>query len=81
MIAILAAISIVAYNGIQNRARVTTLVDTIAKIDKGMRLYITAEGTGGWPLESSFGAGANPNINTIIADTELSNYLQTLDPV
>ncbi len=81
VIAILAAISVVAYNGIQQRSRAVTVVDTLAKIEKGFILERTAAGESTWPLEASYSAGSNPNINTIIANTDLKNYLQTLDPI
>ena len=51
VIAILAAISIVAYNGIQQRARNTTTISTVNAYTKLINLYITGEGL--YPLTSS----------------------------
>ena len=44
VIAILAAISIVAYNGIQQRARNTTRVNDVVAIQKALELYRTDHG-------------------------------------
>lgn len=80
VIAILATITIVAYNGFQMKSRATVVADNFGKIEKGLRLYGIDAG-GSWPPEASFGLGENPNINNIIAATSLKNYLQTIAPV
>ena len=43
VIAILAAITIVAYTGIQERARVSGFTDAVRKVEKAFQLKATAE--------------------------------------
>jgi prepilin-type N-terminal cleavage/methylation domain-containing protein len=52
VIAILAAISIVAYNGIQERARFATMRSDIATLNKAIQLYYADKGT--YPLTSDW---------------------------
>jgi len=51
VIAILAAISIVAYNGIQERTRNTTTINAVSTYTKLIRLYMAGESA--YPLTSS----------------------------
>lgn len=83
VIGILAAITIVAYNGIQQRAQAAQVVSDLSKIEKGLRLLAVEQGVSTWWLDNSTaltGTG-NPNVNTIISSTNLKNYLQTIPPV
>lgn len=64
VIAILAAITIVAYNGIQQRARDASRKQAVAQILKGLELYYTDKGT--YPTTSS--------------DSTSSTFLQELQP-
>ena len=56
VIAILAAITIVAYNGVQARARNSSRVSAIDAIQKALELYKTE--TGSYPVTSAFGGAA-----------------------
>ena len=60
VIAILAAITIVAYNGIQQRARDTQRKSDIANIAKALKLYAVDKGD---YIASGSGCGANGNGN------------------
>lgn len=71
VIAILATISIVAYNGIQQRAKATALADGVTKVEKAFRLMAVQQGLSSWPVY-----GNNPTIASMISTTELKNYLQ-----
>lgn len=51
VIAILAAISIVAYTGIQNRAENTKTISAVSQWAKAMRMYETEQGS--WPSVNS----------------------------
>jgi len=75
VIAILAAISIVAYNGIQKRARDTTRKSDLASIAKAVQLYgvdngtIASNGCGnGWLPTDPDGAGPNKSFNACLID-------------
>lgn len=81
VIGILAAITIVAYNGIQDRSRASYLVSDLKKIEKAFRLFGTDQGISTWWLDNALTGTANPNINTVISSTNLKDYLQTLNPI
>jgi prepilin-type N-terminal cleavage/methylation domain-containing protein len=81
IIGILAAITIVAYNGIQDRARTSALVSGFKSIDKAFRLLATDQSLSTWWPDSSQSltgvtGGSNPKIQDIIAASNLKNYLQ-----
>lgn len=71
VIAILAAVTIVAYNGVQQRARASALADGIIKVEKAFRLMAVQQGLSNWPVY-----GNNPTIASMISTTEVKNYLQ-----
>lgn len=64
VIGILAAITIVAYNGIQQRATATSIVSTIKQIEKGFILQATISGQSEWWNENDFSSCAQKNIPT-----------------
>jgi len=77
VIAILAAITVVAYNGIQQRSRVTALWSGIAQVNKSFRLYLTNKGDTVWPNDVGFaGAASNPTLQQIIDNTSFGNFMQ-----
>lgn len=77
VIAILAAITVVAYNGIQQRSRVTALWTSIMQVDKSFRLYLTNKGDTTWPNDVGFaGAASNPTLQQIISATSFGNFMQ-----
>lgn len=80
VIAILAAITIVAYTGIQNRARATGLTDAIKKVEKALQLKAVADQRSVYWNENEFGS-VNPLISTIITNTDLKNYLPAIPEI
>lgn len=78
VIGILAAITIVAYNGVQDRARAASVTAGFKKIDKAFRLMaIDQDRTTWWVDNSTSLTGvSNPLIEDIITATTLKNYLQ-----
>jgi prepilin-type N-terminal cleavage/methylation domain-containing protein len=70
IIAILAAITIVAYNGIQNRAKNSQYLSDVTTIVKKAELYPHASGTGSYPL-----ASAGPDAATTTAQTQAGQIL------
>lgn len=79
VIAILAAISIVSFTGIQDRARVASVVNDLKATEKAFKLYKTSSGVGDWWLESDAGlrAGGGVFISSIITNNnEFRNFLQ-----
>ena len=79
VIAILAAISIVAYTGIQERARVSNVVGDLRATEKALNLYKASTGASEWWLEgdATLRAGGSTNLSSIIANnTELRGFLQ-----
>lgn len=70
VIAILAAISIVAYNGIQARAKNAQYASDVATIIKKAEIYPTASGTNSYPL-ASYG----PDLTTVTSQTLSGNIL------
>lgn len=62
VIAILAAISVVAYNGIQDRANDTRMRAGVAQIEKAIMMWHTETGqqpVGGWSSSVAIGSGTN----------------------
>lgn len=57
VIAILAAISIVAYNGIQNRATNNSRASTVAQYVKALKLYASENGS--YPMVAAVGTATN----------------------
>jgi len=79
VIAILAAISIVAYNGVQERARASSVSSAVVSIQKAFTLWAIEEGYSTWPIPSG-----NPSLDTLASTTSIKNYLQkspTIDGV
>jgi prepilin-type N-terminal cleavage/methylation domain-containing protein len=80
VIAILAAITIVAYNGVQTRAKASQITAGIKQVDKSLRLWNTERGVQTWDLDTTIcgTSGGNPHISTLITSCAgLSSYLQT----
>lgn len=81
VIAILASITVVAYNGIQNQARASSLSQAIKTVDKAIRLKATDDTISTWWLDNTLTGTANPTIDSLISTTNLKNYLQTVPTV
>lgn len=86
VIGVLAAIVIVAYNGIAARARDTERIDSIAKIRKGLELYKTINGT--YPSATDSGTsstngypGGGWEVSSIQGSTWLNKLLPYMQPI
>ena len=64
VIAILAAISIVAYNGIQNRAKTVSGQTTAKEVQKKVQLYVVFEGSDETPDLAMLNARAETKFNS-----------------
>ena len=84
VIAILAAISVVAYNGMQDRAKATAIVSGIKTTEKAFRLYGTQQGISTWWIDNSSdlaGVGNSPIASIIASKPDFKAYLQQVQPV
>ena len=71
VIAILATVTVVAYNGMQNRAKNSQYISDVTTIVKKAELYPTASGTNSYPLASD-----GPDATTVTSQT-LSGQILT----
>ncbi len=78
VIGILAAITIFAYNNIQDRARANSVVVGFKQIDKAFRMMAIEQDRTTWwgDASASLTGTSNPLIADIITATTLKNYLQ-----
>lgn len=82
IVAILAAISIVAYTGIQARARASAIASDIKATEKAFQAYKISSGASTWWVDTdpvlSGSSSGNPGISAIMtAQPEFRNYLST----
>lgn len=80
VIAILAAISIVAYTGIQNRAQASAISSGLQQIEKSMRLWAIESGFSTWPIDPVAGGGL-PLSQMINDNPSLRQYMQSVPAV
>lgn len=80
VIAILAAISLVAYNGIRERAQASSIASELKATKKAFLAYKETTGASSWWMDTDATAltgGSNPEIASIIsAQPEFRNFLQ-----
>jgi prepilin-type N-terminal cleavage/methylation domain-containing protein len=79
VIAILAAITVVAYNGIQIRAQATGLASDLKATEKAFNAYKAVTGASSWWIDNdaALTGSGNPAIVSIIsAQSEFRNFLQ-----
>jgi prepilin-type N-terminal cleavage/methylation domain-containing protein len=83
VIAILAAITIISYNGISNSARVSAAAQGLRQVDKSMRLWVIDQGMTTWPYDASYpDASGGTFLSDMIADTPaLAKYIQSVPAV
>lgn len=83
VIAVLAAIVITTYTGIQQRAQATAIASGFETITKAFKLKATTDGQSTWWIDNSSAltGSSNPNISDIITATNLKNYLQSAPAV
>lgn len=67
---------ITTYNGIQERARAAAISDYFKKADKAFRLLAAEEERATWWIDTELTGTGNPPIPSIIASTNLKNYLK-----
>ncbi len=80
VIAILAAITIVSYNGIQRNAQISSVADGLSKVKKSFTMWAITEGFTVWPDEPTYGGGTA--LSNMIADNPgLRQNLQTVPKV
>ena len=80
VIAILAAITIVAYNGIQKQAQISSVSDGLTQVKKSFTMWAITDGFTQWPDEPIYGGG--PNLSNMIADNPgLRQNLQSVPKV
>ncbi|HEX6416163.1 MAG TPA: prepilin-type N-terminal cleavage/methylation domain-containing protein [Candidatus Saccharimonadales bacterium] len=79
VIAILAAITVVAYNGIQNRANAASVSTSLKNIEKSLRAYSAEQGWSVWPRDNAVISGQNnPSIQLLITSLPgFNQYMQT----
>lgn len=82
IIGILAAIVVVAYNGITDAARASAIADGFKKFEKAMRLYVVDQGYATWPIDNVPTGGGNPNIGNLVSSASgFSAYMQSAPTV
>ncbi len=78
VIAILAAISIVAYNGIQTRAKASAIASGISSIEKALRVTAIENGITTWWYDDDYrDAEDESTLAALIEGTPLKNSLKT----
>ena len=82
VIAILAAISLVTYSGIQTRAQASAIASELKATEKALNAFRATSGVTGWWIDTdaalSGSTAGNPRIDTIIAaQPELQSFLKT----
>jgi len=78
VIAILASITIVVYNGMRQRAQAAAISTDIKGLTKGFRLLLTEQGRSTWWIDNELTGTGNPTIQSVISGTNLKNYFQQL---
>lgn len=80
VIAILAAISLVTYNGIQTRAKVSAVVTGLRDLEQGMKLWAIEKEFDAWPEDPILGGGT-PFSELIVTYPALAGYIQNTPAV
>ncbi|MGV9002186.1 MAG: type II secretion system protein [Candidatus Saccharimonadaceae bacterium] len=77
VIAILAAITIVSYTGVQNRARAVAITSGIRNIEDSLRILAVNENRSTWWPDTTFTGVNNPTIDDLIGTSDLKLSLHT----
>ena len=80
IIGILAAITIVSYNGVKTRAQASAISDGLRKVDKSLQIWGVRENFKTWPEDPVVGGGTPLN-DLIAANPRLQNVLQSAPKV
>lgn len=75
VIAVLATITAVAYNGVKRRSQVASVMDGLTKVEKAYQLWALNENMRAWPPDPIAGGGVP--IQDMINTTTLKGYIQT----
>lgn len=78
VVAILAAISVVAFTSVQDRARAASVVEGLRQTDQALKLWATEEGFVRWPPETVTSGGFDLEDMTTMEDApfaSFSNYM------
>lgn len=82
IIAILAAVTVVAYNGVRARAQAAQIADEFKTIEKALLLYKHTLGLSSWPTDNDatyWTGNANPSFTAIIAaQPSFREFLQSV---
>lgn len=78
VIGILASITVVAYNGVQDRANAVVVAGGLKNISQALQMEALEKGWSVWPDdEQILGAGGDPTIESLIANLDgFNQYLQ-----
>lgn len=80
VIAILAAITIISYNGIQRSAQVSSVADGLSKVKKSFTMWAITDSLAAWPNEPTYSGGTS--LTNMIADNPgLRQNLQAVPKV
>jgi len=80
VIAILAAVTIVAYNGVTKKAKVSALTAGLQQVDQSLRMWAIDNGYSTWPTDPVHDGGTS--LNTMIQnDPSLKRYLNAVPAV
>lgn len=81
VIAVLATVTVVAYNGVRLRSQATAIVSDLKAIEKALHLYKQSLGLSSWPNDNDatyFTGNDNPSFTAIInAQPGFRDFLQT----
>jgi len=80
VIGILAAITIVAYRGVQTRAQIVSVSDGLVKVGQSMRIWAIDNKFATWPAEPTT-SGGTPLVQMIEDDPSLQKVLQEVPSV
>jgi prepilin-type N-terminal cleavage/methylation domain-containing protein len=75
VIAILATITIVSYNGVQRRAQIASVMDGLNKVERSFQLWALNENMRTWPLDPIAGGGVP--LQDMIDTMTLKGYMTT----
>ncbi|MET0980147.1 MAG: prepilin-type N-terminal cleavage/methylation domain-containing protein [Candidatus Saccharimonadales bacterium] len=85
IIGILAAVSIAGFKGVEDKARSARIATGFTEMGDAFKVFAAKEGVKTWPLDEtwwidegpSYTGPHDPQVNTIIANTNLKNYLKS----
>ena len=75
VIAILSAVTIIAYNGVQLRARASSVYAGLRQADKSLRLYMQDTDASAWPQDTAINPASTTDdaLASVITNTTLKS--------